>query len=196
MAVATLGALLILFAGGLAASALAYGGALLVCGLLAGRYAAKAGSAAADDTAAGYLAAAAAPQPEGIAGPDRLCENVLPVWTGQIGTARSRTEEAITALSGRFSGISGKLEAVAVVADEVRKLSTLSGETGKRIAEKVESVNAAIATTINAADQYARLDKETLQGAESAVNDVLDQFRGAASGLTESAAKRRAVAGR
>jgi len=58
----------------------------------------------------------------------------------------------------------------AVVADAVRKLSTQSGETGKRTTEKVEAVNAAIAATLNAADQTAKLDETTISGADSAVS--------------------------
>lgn len=74
----------------------------------------------------------------------------------------------------------------AVVADAVRKLSTQSGETGKRIAEKVEAVNAAIRATLNAANQTAKLDEETIQGAETAVTRILEQFQAAGDGLAAS----------
>ncbi|WP_374489423.1 methyl-accepting chemotaxis protein [Zoogloea sp.] len=40
-----------------------------------------------------------------------LCEKVLPVWSGQVEVARQQTEEAIMALSSRFSGISVQVDA-------------------------------------------------------------------------------------
>ena len=283
-AVAALGILFLFLSAGFSAMAFVYGGVLLLAAVLAGQHAAavsRSTAAAAIQTAAARTTPAAAETLDGL---DRLCGNVLPVWVKQIDTARLQTEEAITALSGRFSGISEKLEAAvsasqqaaggiesrgsegilgilnqsqreldaviaslnaaidtkratleeiaqlprftaelrkmaedvanianqtnllalnaaieaarageagrgfAVVADEVRKLSTLSGETGKRISEKVQAVNAAIAATVAATDQYARLDAETMDKAEVTVHNVLDQFRGAAGGLSESAA--------
>ncbi len=284
LGVAALGGVLLLVNSGFTAMTFVYCAVLLVAGVIAGQQtSALCRSLCAD--AGETVAAAAAPAATGtLDGLDRLCVKVLPVWTKQIDTARSQTEEAITALSGRFSGISQKLEAsvlasqqaaggidsrkgdgilgilmhsqqeldavitslnaslhtkramlddiahlsrftaelrkmaedvasiagqtnllalnasieaarageagrgFAVVADAVRKLSNLSGQTGKRISEKVEAVNAAIATTMKAADHYSRVDAETMSGAEATVHEVLDRFRGAASGLTESAA--------
>ncbi len=34
----------------------------------------------------------------------------LPIWTKQVETARTQTEEAIVALSGRFAGIVNRLD--------------------------------------------------------------------------------------
>ena len=208
-----------------------------------------------------------------------LCGSVLPIWARQIDTARKQTEEAITALSGRFSGIAEKLEAAeaasrdaaggmgsegmmatlatsreelqaitlslhaafdnkrkmleeitclakftgdlkkmaadvgsiagqtnllalnaaieaarageagrgfAVVADAVRKLSTQSGDTGKQITAKVDAVNAAIEATLEAANQTARMDESTMQGAESTVAGILDRFSAAVEALGTS----------
>jgi methyl-accepting chemotaxis protein len=74
----------------------------------------------------------------------------------------------------------------AVVADEVRKLSTLSGETGKKISETVETVNNAIAATMRASEQYARQDEEMVINSERVIEQVLSQFHSATSGLSES----------
>lgn len=74
----------------------------------------------------------------------------------------------------------------AVVADAVRKLSTQSGETGKRITEKVDAVNAAIVATLDAADQTAKLDETTIQGADAAVAGILGRFSTAADALGTS----------
>lgn len=76
----------------------------------------------------------------------------------------------------------------AVVADEVRKLSSMSADTGKRISEMVEAAGMAIAATLQAADQYAQLDTDTLGQAESVVQQVLRGFGDAAAKLAESAA--------
>jgi methyl-accepting chemotaxis protein len=46
-----------------------------------------------------------------MAGLDRLCLGVLPVWSGQVDMARAQTEDAINALSIRFSELSQRLEA-------------------------------------------------------------------------------------
>ncbi|MEN6585136.1 MAG: methyl-accepting chemotaxis protein [Sulfuricella sp.] len=217
---------------------------------------------------------------EYVKGLDRLCIGVLPVWHRQIDTARVQTEDAIAALTSRFSGIYAKLDTAvlasqqtaggsgqagmvqliqgsevelnsiilslkealdikdvmikeifqlakftdelknmasevakiatqtnllalnaaieaarageagrgfAVVADEVRKLSTLSGETGRRISEKVEVVNRALASAIDSSEIYARKDAEVVLRSESSIRRVLEQFHGAASGLAESA---------
>jgi methyl-accepting chemotaxis protein len=282
--VAALGVAFILAGTGFTAMALVLCLVLLAAAAIAGQYA-TALCRGAFAPASQMEAAAAAPAATGtLDGLDSLCGKVLPVWTKQIDTAKSQTEEAITALSGRFSGISQKLEAsalasqqaaggidsqkgdgiigilmhsqqqldavitslnasldskramlddiaqlsrftaelrkmaqdvasiagqtnllalnasieaarageagrgFAVVADAVRKLSNLSGETGKQISEKVEAVNAAIAATMKTADHYSKVDAETMSGAEATVHEVLERFRAAAAGLTESAA--------
>lgn len=46
-----------------------------------------------------------------LPGLDRLCEGVLPVWSGQVEMARSHTEESVTALTLRFSNLVQRLEA-------------------------------------------------------------------------------------
>ena len=46
-----------------------------------------------------------------IDGLDRLCLEVLPIWSGQIEAARSQTEHAAVALAERFSNISRRAQA-------------------------------------------------------------------------------------
>lgn len=74
----------------------------------------------------------------------------------------------------------------AVVADAVRKLSAQSADTGKRIADKVETVNAAIGATLTAADKSAKMDEATIMGAESTVAEILARFSAAAEALASS----------
>ncbi|MGD7034309.1 methyl-accepting chemotaxis protein [Methylotuvimicrobium buryatense] len=76
----------------------------------------------------------------------------------------------------------------AVVADEVRKLSTMSGETGKRITEKVETINAAISSAFEEATHTAEHDAESVNHAEQSINKVLSDFHEATNTLAESTA--------
>nr|WP_237719494.1 methyl-accepting chemotaxis protein [Pseudomonas luteola] len=73
----------------------------------------------------------------------------------------------------------------AVVADEVRSLSTLSGNTGQKISETVETVNAAIRRTLEASEQYARQDAETLANSGNVIENVITQFNANASHLVQ-----------
>jgi methyl-accepting chemotaxis protein len=76
----------------------------------------------------------------------------------------------------------------AVVSDEVRKLSTLSGETGKKIDETVETVNKAIAATLRISHQYARQDEEMIVKSEKVIEHVVGSVHAALRGLADSSA--------
>lgn len=75
----------------------------------------------------------------------------------------------------------------AVVADEVRKLSTLSAESGKKIAETIENVNKAISATLDASQEYARQDAVMVTNSENVIAQVLQKFEHAATDLDHSA---------
>ena len=75
----------------------------------------------------------------------------------------------------------------AVVADEVRKLSTQSGETGKQISRKVETVAAAIGSTLACADQLSAKDDEVVAGAETTIQRVIARFNDSAGTLVRTA---------
>jgi methyl-accepting chemotaxis protein len=74
----------------------------------------------------------------------------------------------------------------AVVADEVRKLSSLSSDTGKRMADKVEIINAAIQSVSSAAESAAVHDQEAVKESEQAIEGVLSSFNGLTSQLAQS----------
>jgi methyl-accepting chemotaxis protein len=74
----------------------------------------------------------------------------------------------------------------AVVADEVRKLSTLSGETGKKIAETVETVNQAIGETLQVSRQYAEQDEALVNNSAEVIGHVISRFGHAATSISES----------
>jgi len=89
------------------------------------------------------------------------------------------------AIEAARAGTAGR--GFAVVAAEVRKLSELSGDTGKHISEKVAVVNAAMLSVVQNSQQYAKDSSEILLSSETKIGRVLDQFRNAVSGLSESA---------
>ena len=74
----------------------------------------------------------------------------------------------------------------AVVADEVRKLSTMSGETGKKMREKVDSVNDAIQKTLSASNRYAEEDTEMVRKSEKVIQDFLSKFQVAAAEMSSA----------
>ena len=76
----------------------------------------------------------------------------------------------------------------AVVADEVRKLSNLSGDTGKKISDTVETVNKAIAATLQISHQYARQDEEMIVNSEQVIEHVVGRVHTAVMGLADSSA--------
>jgi len=71
----------------------------------------------------------------------------------------------------------------ATVAQEVRMLSKQSGETGARIAEKIDSIGAAIVATCTAARESTRREQEAIAASEAAIRGVLDDFRNLAESL-------------
>lgn len=74
----------------------------------------------------------------------------------------------------------------AVVADEVRKLSDLSGGTGRKIGETVETVNHAIASTLEISRQYAEQDAETVTKSQQVIEHVVGRVQKAVDSLANS----------
>ncbi|MFZ2269911.1 MAG: methyl-accepting chemotaxis protein [Azonexus sp.] len=74
----------------------------------------------------------------------------------------------------------------AVVADEVRKLSDLSGGTGKKISETVETVNQAIAATLSISRQYSEQDEAMVAQSEAVIQHVVGRARTVALDLAAS----------
>jgi len=110
----------------------------------------------------------------------------LKTMAQQVGNIASQTNLLAlnAAIEAARAGEVGR--GFAVVADEVRKLSAMSGETGKKIAATVETVNKAIASTLLASQQYAVQDGETLSQSEQAIQLMMGQFQAAAGTLCES----------
>lgn len=88
------------------------------------------------------------------------------------------------AIEAARAGQSGR--GFAVVADEVRKLSTLSGETGQKIGETVETVNGAIEKTLSVSQEYAKKDASTLANASQVIKQVITHFHQSAGSIVSN----------
>jgi methyl-accepting chemotaxis protein len=76
----------------------------------------------------------------------------------------------------------------AVVAKEFRLLSTQSGDTGRRMAEKVAVISQAIVSTRLAVRESVQAEDTSLLDAQSAIGRVLGDFRGVTDALQRSSA--------
>lgn len=109
---------LLLWIAGTSAENLGWGALVLAIALLAGWQAAAASRrreatavAAAEERARLAFDAATARAAGSVEGLDALSASILPVWARQLNVVRVQTEDAISALSARFSGIGDKLDA-------------------------------------------------------------------------------------
>lgn len=75
----------------------------------------------------------------------------------------------------------------AVVADEVRTLSTRSGDTGSRITERIEQVNATLFKTLEKTQTFAEQDAKLIVDAEETIEQVINQYNNSGSHIIESA---------
>lgn len=73
-----------------------------------------------------------------------------------------------------------------VLAQEVRKLSSLSGDTGRRITEKVGLINAAIAETRQAAEATAVEEGQAMAHSQGSIANVLGELRAVTTSLAAS----------
>ena len=111
----------VLAAGGLSPASL--GLALVVAGLggVLARWAAlRCGAAVSQACAilrANLESDAAARPADSVIGLDKLCQGVLPVWSGQVEMARGHTEESVTDLAGRFARINERIAATAAASE-------------------------------------------------------------------------------
>ena len=112
----------LLATGGLGATNLGLSALLIGVAVAAGWWSASRCQAVVYPAAGRVLAEAGADELE------QVCEQVLPIWSKQIETARMQTEKEITALATKFSGLVDKLEAA--VAASQSTAGGLAGEGG------------------------------------------------------------------
>ena len=89
------------------------------------------------------------------------------------------------AIEAARAGASGR--GFAVVADEVRKLSTLSSNTGKHMADKVNVINESIESAFAIAERSSADDVAAVTRSEAAIRSVLEDFTQIVGDLRDSA---------
>ncbi len=110
-----------------------------------------------------------------IAGLTRSIEELVSMASDVAKVASQTNLLALNAaIEAARAGESGR--GFAVVADEVRKLSTMSGDTGKRITEKVGHVANAVKLAIDHANEIAATEQTLINSAEETVQRVLSDF--------------------
>jgi len=77
----------------------------------------------------------------------------------------------------------------AVVADEVRTLSTRSGETGTRISQTIEQVNATLQNTLNKTQEFTEQDAVLIHAAEETIEKVIKNYSDAGEKIVSSASQ-------
>ena len=88
------------------------------------------------------------------------------------------------AIEAARSGEQGR--GFAVVAKEFRMLSIQSGETGRRIADKVDVISAAITETCQAVQASVHQEDVSMRSAQASIEEVLTDLKGITDGLLRS----------
>jgi methyl-accepting chemotaxis protein len=83
----------------------------------------------------------------------------------------------------------------AVVADQVRKLSNQSGETGKRITAKLDTVSGTMLALLDSAQQNAEADRQSVAQTRATIEAALSRLSQAVGSLADNSAQLRADRG-
>jgi methyl-accepting chemotaxis protein len=122
LAMAAIGCMTLITTGGMAAGNIVLSIAMLLVGSMMGWWGANRYRASLSEAVKRTREALENEQAESAAtagnGLEEVCGQALPIWSRQVETARVQTEEAITALAERFSGLVQKLEAAVHASQE------------------------------------------------------------------------------
>ncbi|RZI81584.1 MAG: chemotaxis protein [Rubrivivax sp.] len=88
------------------------------------------------------------------------------------------------AIEAAHAGENGR--GFSVLAQEVRKLSALSGETGRRITDKIALINTAIGDTRDVAQATAAQESRAMTDSQATISSVLAEFRAVTDTLVAS----------
>jgi methyl-accepting chemotaxis protein len=124
---------------------------------------------------------------EKVQGLDRFIEELQEMATDVAKIAQQTNLLALNAaIEAARAGELGR--GFAVVAKEFRMLSMQSGDTGKRIAEKVGVISTAIMDTCSVVRASVRQEDDSMQSAETTISAVLTDFRNIIDALQRSSA--------
>lgn len=124
---------------------------------------------------------------EQVQGLDRFIEELRDMATDVAKIAQQTNLLSLNAaIEAARAGELGR--GFAVVAKEFRMLSTQSGDTGKRIAEKVGVINAAIIETCRVVRESVSQEDGTLLTAQDSIGRVLNDFKEITDALMRSSA--------
>lgn len=94
--------------------------------------------------------------PTSIPGLDGLCLHVIPVWSGQVELARGQSEQAVTALNERFSGLIQRIESAISASTDAADANGPSGLVGL-LAESKEAINSVVSSLRQALEEKSAL---------------------------------------
>lgn len=120
---------------------------------------------------------------ETVKGLDKLCENVLPVWSRQIDLARRHTEESISGLAKRFSELVERIESTVSTSVETTGQGESSGilqvlkESETTLGDIVDSFKSALNLREALFSQITELTKFTveLKAMAASIRDIAGQ---------------------
>ena len=110
-----------------------------------------------------------------IAGLEKLCDGVLPVWSGQVEMARAHTEDSITALTNRFADINQRIESTMASSQSggSDSLISLLRENEVELNSIVATLRSALSMKESMLAEVASLSKLT-EGLKRMAGDVAD----------------------
>ncbi len=112
---------------------------------------------------------------EHIAGLDRLCDGVLPIWSGQVEMARTHTEQSINALASRFAAINERIAHTIATSQGAGSegLIALLRENAAELDSIIGTLRSALATKETMLGEVAALATQT-EGLKRMASDVGD----------------------
>ena len=181
-ALASIGALAIVLLAGVDSASLVCSAALIGGGIAAARWNARIGEAL---RAQAEMALAARMDSDNHTGAetclDELCRQALPIWQRHIETARVQTEDAVTALTGRFAALVQRLNTA------VNASRQAGGDSGSSVVTTVTHSEAALRSVVNSL-------RTTQQGRAAMLAEVRN-LTGYTEELQKMAAQVAAIAG-